>query len=144
MFPWVLGLLITLKLKNLDLYRKLVQGSCHASEVVDYIDGELNQQVVNGRLRREMNRIEAHLYFGEHSEAGSGPQANALSQLSLLKDGSRLTHPEYLSKRTREAGEEEAKELLTMAGSNEVVAAPGKMIGYAAELIDLHQGFVRR
>ena len=144
MFPWVLGLLITLKLKNLDLYRKLVQGSCHVSEVVDYIDGELNQQVVNGRLRREMNRIEAHLYFGEHSEAGSGPQANALNQLSLLKDGSKLTHPEYLSKRTREAGEEEAKELLTMAGSNEVVAPPGKMIGYAAELIDLHQGFVRR
>ena len=144
MFPWVLGLLVTLKLKNLDLYRKLVQGSCHASEVVDYIDGELNQQVVNGRLRREMNRIEANLYFGEHSEAGPGSQANALSQLKLLKDGSTLTHPEYLSKRTREAGEEEAKELLTMAGSNEVVAAPGKMIGYAAELIDLHQGFVRR
>ena len=104
MFPWVLGLLITLKLKNLYLYRKLVQGSCHASEVVDYIDGELDQQVVNGRLRREMNRIEAHLYYGEHSEAGPGSQANALSQLSLLKDGSTLTHPEYLSKRTREAG----------------------------------------
>ena len=144
MFPGVLGLLITLKLKNLDLYRKLVQGSCHVSEVVDYIDGELNQQVVNGRLRREMNRIEAHLYFGEHSEAGSGPQANALSQLRLLKDGSILTHPEYLSKRTREAGKEEANELLTMAESNEVMAPPGEMIGYAAELIDLHQGFVRR
>ena len=144
MYPWVLGLLITLKLKNLDLYRKLVQGNCHASEVVDYIDGELTWQGVNGRLSREMSVIEAHLYLGERRSADSGPQANALSQLSLLKDGSELTHPEYLSKRTRESGRDEANLLIQIAESNRLEAAPGEMIGYAAELIDLHQGFVRR
>ena len=65
---------------------------------------ELKQKVGNDRLRREMSRVEAHLYFGEHSEAGPGSQANALSQLRLLKDGSTLTHPEYLSKRGARSG----------------------------------------
>ena len=80
MFPWVLGLLITLKLKNLDLYRKLVQGSCRASEVIDYIDGALPKQTLNGRLRYELNSDGGDIYtLAEYiAMQSSGSEANAL------------------------------------------------------------------
>ena len=44
MHPWLLGLLIPLKLKNLAMYRQFIQGQYLASQVMDYLDTILSPQ----------------------------------------------------------------------------------------------------
>ena len=67
MYPWLLGTLITLKLQNPSLYRRFVQGSCRASEVIDYIDTQLSSHPFDEDLERVLDRIEAQLYAAESS-----------------------------------------------------------------------------
>ena len=105
MYPWLLGLLITLKFKNFTLYRNFSQGNCLGSEVMNYIDEILPLQNMDSRLVHGLDVIEASLYQTEGRYGDVASQTpTALSQLELLEKGEPLTHPEYLSKRTKEQG----------------------------------------
>ncbi len=113
MYPWLLGLLITLKLINSNLYRQFVQGNCLGSEVMNYIDGIPPLQNMDSRLAHALGVIEASLYGAELRYGDLAAQKpSALSQLKLLQGGEALTNPEYLSKRTQEGGTQRAGGLI--------------------------------
>lgn len=113
MYPYLLGVLIVLRLKNHPLYRKFVQGECIGAEVMDYID-ELVLNEPGNQFDDTFKEIEAELYLTElhltvlNRFQSDGPR----QQLELLAEGSQLTHPKYLSKKTQKAGKERAKDLL--------------------------------
>ena len=147
MHPLLLGLLITLKLDNLTLYRQLVQGTYRGSQVMDYINSKIRRQGMDARLPNALNVMEAYLYLTEYDEASSELNVEtALGQLKHVENGEPLDHPEYLSQRTRNL---EA----TAAAVNRAVERLSRssfrgdyvgLIHYLAGLIDLHQDFVRR
>ena len=41
MYPWLLGLLVTLQFKNPTLYTRYIQGDCRGSAIMDYLDALL-------------------------------------------------------------------------------------------------------
>ena len=147
MHPLLLGLLITLKLDNLTLYRQLVQGTYRGSQVMDYINSKIRHQGMDAPLQNGLNVMEAYLYLTEYGEASSKLNAEtALGQLKYAENGGPLDHPEYLSQRTRDLK-------ATAAAVNRAVERLNNsfwggdyvgLIHYLAGLIDLHQDFVRR
>ena len=145
MHPWLLGLLLPLKLKNLALYRQLTQGKCRAAKVIDHIDELSPPQARDENSLRVLDMVEALLY-GSELRYGDfrSTSPSALSQLRLLKSGNDLTHAEYLSKRTQKESSDRAGRLLEIIESGANGMPSGGGIGYLAELIDLYQGTVRR
>ena len=148
MYPWLLGLLVTLKIKNSSLYRQFIQGACLGSEVMDYIDNAVDQlQEIDRPLARTLSLIEAYLYMSESGFDDFGLEAtSALRQLQLLKKGECVTHSEYLSKKTQGEGSQKADKLLRLVQDLGRPESTGNhnVVGYLASLIDLHQEDVRR
>ncbi len=146
-YPWLLGLFIPLKLKNLNLYRQFVRGGCHASKVMDYIDGIMSVQgYEDDHLSDMLDMTEVSLYRAEY-EANSSPWIKpiALNQLDLLASGRKLEYPEYLSDRTKESDEVRINRLAEIAQGGRYRLDPsGDSIGYIAGLIDLHQSLIAR
>ena len=134
-----------LKIKNSSLYRRFMQGNCHASEVMDYIDEVPRLQGLDARSVHMFLAVEAYLYKAEFGDADfSSPTSSPWDQLRLLKNGEPLTQPEYLSKNTRAAGSGRAGRLVEIVDSERTMTRPGEIIRYVAHLIDLHEGFVGR
>ena len=108
-YLFVLAALIPLKLKNQPLYQKFIQGKSASAgaEVMNCINGWIDDKRDirldgNNGLERYLDIMELYLY-------ASAPQRQrdmrlAIGQLRLLAEGESVTHPQYLSKRTRNAG----------------------------------------
>lgn len=140
-FPWILGLLIALKLKNPRLYRQFIEGKDFSSKLLDFIDEEMSgRDLVATNMSQGLDRIEGYLYRAEanstrHTEEG----ASAIEQLKLLQKGEELTHPEYLSNKTKRFGSDRAGSLLQIADGAHYGGVYGGAIEYIAGLIDLQQ-----
>ena len=145
MYPGLLSLLIPLKLTNLDLYRQFIRGECRASAVMDYIDQAVSIPTRDSQLDFPLNMVEASLYFAEVKRLEGSGESSALKQLRLLQSNSKLTHPEFLSERTRSADSARASELIGLieTQTGRYLNAPRRVLDYVAELIDLHD-FGRR
>ena len=143
--PWILGLLITLKIKNLPLYQRFIGGGCHAAEVVDYIDGVLVLEKRDHQLLKTLTHVEGSLYRSEHQyDLVGNNKSPILDQLKLLRDNKQPTRPEYLSQRTKRGkGTQRIATLIGMLENAEPLAR-GTDIGVLAGLIDFYQGFTRR
>ncbi len=145
MHPWLLGLLITLKLKNSNLYRQFIHGNCLGSDVVNYISEITPLQKMDSRSIRVLDAMEASMYLTEVRRGDLPSQIpTALSQLKLLENGESLTRPEYLSKRTGEQGAAGVSEWIKIMQSQPDLMFPANVISDMANLIDLHQDMVRR
>lgn len=142
---FLLGLLITLRLKNSNLYRRFVQGDCLGGEVIDYIHEALPLEKTNRQLQHVLNMMEVYLYLSDKRLAlSSPPESTALNQLQLLQNGKKPTHEKYLSKRTSQASIEEANRLIELFGIAEREVYSVDICGDLAKLIDLYQDWVRR
>ena len=64
-YPRLLSLLIPLKLENPALYRKLIHGECHASDVMNHLYEVISGPIEDGQLAGMLDAIEADLYFME-------------------------------------------------------------------------------
>ena len=138
---YVLGLLITLKIKNLTLYRRFVRGDCHASEVLDYVDEIIPLQELNRDSMATLIWMEGSLYRTENpAYPEDADERSPLGQLKLLKDAKKPTHPEYLSKRTREDSSSKRINDLIHACESTMRWTKGADVRTVAGLIDLHQG----
>ena len=147
MFPVVLGVLIPLKLKNPELYRRFIQRRGPASEVIDYLDESFASQGFYDSRSISIDYVEASLYFAENSNSSStSGVATSISQLGLRAEGLNLEAPEYLSKRLREADQSRIQKVLGIIRGLESQhwPRPTDIIGYLVRLIDLHQSFTRR
>ncbi len=143
MHPWLLGLLITLKLKNPTLYKQFIQGNCLVSEVINYIDRTAAIKEIDRTSAHALLAIEAYLYRTEAGFDGFASKVpTALGQLQLLTDGKTLTHPGYLSEKTQKEGLLRAGQLVQMIKSWASLDFID-VVGNLAALIDLHQNMVR-
>ena len=143
MYPVLLSLIIPLMLKNPTLYRQIIRGECHASNVMNYIDEVISFPIDEHRLERSLDTIEANLYLLENNPNYDAKEASAWHQLRLLQAGSELTHPELLSERIKKSDLDRIEYLLRWIGAERNLYAPGNLLAYLSSLIDLHD-FVRR
>lgn len=139
MFPWLLGFLVALKLESPTLYRRFIQGDCYASEAMNNVDRTVYSTDPGRGIARTLDIIEAHLYRAESKDSYASGSSSALGQLTLLAQGIQLTHPEYLSERTRKSDKERVQELLKYANAETMIEIWDDTIDYVAQLIDLHR-----
>ena len=145
MYPWVLGLLITLKLKNLALYREFVQGSCQANAVIDFFDGLLPIESTDRSLAHLMQLAEVDLYAAESGGSYRDfPTDTPLGQLKLIRDGKSLTNKAHLSQRTQHCTSEYADYMLKIIESDMHFFWHRISKAHIINLIELHDGLVRR
>ena len=147
MFPVVLGVLIPLKLKNPELYRRFIQRRGPASEVIDYLDESFASQRFDDSRSISIDYVEASLYFAENANSFSTSGApTSISQLELRAKALNLDAPEYLSKRLQKADPSRIQNILGIIRGLEgrLWPPPDDVIGYLVRLIDLHQSFIRR
>lgn len=112
MYPYLLSVLIILRLKNQALYQGFVKGDRRGSEVMDYIDELVFDAELDRNLDSLLNQIEINLYSTYQEQDFTPRQEVFVGQLSLIEAGKPLTHPEYLSERTKKSGKKRIKELL--------------------------------
>ena len=145
MYPLVLGLLIPLKLKNPDLYRRFIQHKCLASEVIDYFDDILSSQRFDEPETTSLDFMEAYLYFAEGSNSfATVATPTATTQLELLASGSSLTSPEHLSNRIKKADQSRIQDILGIIEAERRRTYSVDVVNYLAKLIDLNQTLIRR
>ena len=144
MYPWLLGLLVTLQFKNPTLYTRYIQGDCRGSAIMDYFDALLPPRDEDYEFQRTIDLIEAFIYHADQwSPHSIRSKSDPLDQLELLRKGSDLTHPKYLSERTQKSGSQRADSLLESLKSDSF--RPLRDIkSYLEGLINLHQGLTRR
>ena len=144
MCPNLLLILIPLKIKNFDLYRKFMRGECRASEVMNYIDSLVPTGDLDDSDSTTLNIIEASLYQSETKPSRSNKSPAAVDQLDLRLNGSDLTHPEFLSDRTKNSDSERIRELRDFCSPYPRFGFSGRLVDYVGQLIDLNQTLVRR
>ena len=127
-------------------YGKIIRGECLASEVMNYLHSVIPEDTGYTVLARTLALIEGDLYVIESHSNAATPPSNALAQFELLKNGSAVTHPEYLSeriKRTDARGIESLDETIRYAqGLSQGISS--ETLAYIADLIDFHQSLIRR
>ena len=140
--PWLLALLIPLKLINPALYRQYIQGDRLGCEVMDYIDEQVPHQKLDSLASNTLDWIESSVYHAEKRD--DARESGALAQLRLIAGGQELRHPEFLSNRTQQADKERGQRLISIIENPRHTSFPGNAVGHLAELIDIHQELVRR
>lgn len=101
MYPWLLSLLIPLRLNNPNLYRQFILGERRAQHVIDYIDSKISHPIGDRQLDFELNVIEAELYRVEGARLEDSGESSPWAQLNLLHEDPESTNCHLLSKRTR-------------------------------------------
>ena len=139
MFPWLLGLLIPLKLRNPEMFRQFISGERRASEVMDYLDEVSSLPSGVSDFDDYLTVMEAYLYLSERQESSSPRELPVLAQLKLLHQGSELTDSEILSKRIRVAGRGNTDMMIGIIESEIGPRLRHGMLDHLAGLIDLHQ-----
>ncbi len=146
-YPWLLGILIPIKFKKAELYKRLFQGNWRASEVVNCISEMLAvpgpmDSVTFGTL----DLIEAYLYHAEYKKS-SGSRLRpptGLDQLELRMKDSDPEHLEYLAERTQHAENHRVSRIRELVAEADRLSSQADPIAYLVGLIDTYQGIVRR
>ena len=92
MYPFLIGTLIVLRLQEPSLYREFFKGKRHGGDVMNYIDKKMPDVELYGPINNTLHAIELCLYATKNE---------TMNQLELLRNNQQLTHPEYLSEKTR-------------------------------------------
>ena len=144
-YPWLLGLLITLKVKNVTLYRQYIEDDIRGAKVIDYIHENISYPVLDTRLLKVLTAMEVYVYLDDSGDIESRSNVpTALGQLELLRADEPLTHPEFLSERIKHADRQAVDVLIQDIRKLHNWSGPGELNHYLATLIDLHQASVRR
>ena len=143
MYPWLLSLLIPLRLNNQSLYRQFILGERRAQHVMDYIDNRISHPKRDRQLDFELNVIEAELYRVEGARLEDTGESSPWAQLNLLHEDPESTNNHLLSRRTQAADSDRVSELLRLIGNESRLFTPRTVLEQVARLIDLHT-FVRR
>ena len=145
--PWLLALLMPLKLMNPALYRQYIQGNCLGSDVMNYIDEKVPHQKLGSGASNTLDSIEGFLYGADqHDDGYVNPALVQLKLIANTEDSTypELTQPEYLSKRTQQSDKKRIRSLIAIIEAPTPTGVQANAVGYLAELIDLHQELVRR
>ena len=145
MYPWLLGLLVSLQLTDQTLYKQYIEGNCLGSTVMDHVYKKLPTQILDRNITSTLDTVEVNLYFGDTRGYSPVPTpSSALDQLRLLSNGEELTHPEYLSEKTQKSDPQRTANLLKILSEYQDYRTSKNVVGDLATLIDLYQEVVRR
>lgn len=140
MYPYLIGILLPLRLKNEILYKGLLEGKQVASEVVDYITSMEPTKSDEDRSRRDrsLDLMEAYLYF-----VAGGNLHEVKNQLRSIANGKDPSNPKLLSMRSRNSGKEHAVEMFDLVDLVERKLAsfgsPGRTVRYIRGLLEVIQ-----
>ena len=126
MYPFLIGALIILRLQQPSLYREFFKGKYNGGDIMNYIDEKMPDVEPHDPINKILREIELYLYVID---------GKALNQLDLLSKDELLTHPEYLSKKTRK-DKERAEDLLSHYNEFYLSFRRTK-ISYISKLIEL-------
>ena len=141
MYPYLISVLIVLHLKNPNLYLNFMKEKCYPCTVMNYIDEEIPIIRRGSHFPYQLRFLEAQLYCLQSSFAyPERRDSSPLEQLKLLCNDESLTHPEYLSERTKKSDEEEIENLIKFF---EEVGLYPPTINYIFTLIELAGRTVR-
>ena len=144
-FPWLLGILIPLKLINTSLYRQFIHGDCRASDVINYVEKAISLENSDFTARPTtglvsiLDRIESQMYRAEKQVYDTSEPSSALDQLKFKLENSTLTYPDYLSERTQNSDGRRIARLLELSSSEDLFNFWDNIVDHIAGLIDLHQ-----
>ena len=142
MYPYLISVLIVLRLKNPKLYLNVMKEKRFPSEVVDYIDKEIPSIRRGPHFSHQLLFLEFELYLLQSYLAyPKRKNSSPLAQLQLLHDGEPLTHPEYLSERIKKSDEEEIKKVIKFFDG---LARYPQTIKYIFSLIELVDATVQK
>ena len=135
MHPYLLGVLVPMRLKKNDLYRGFVQGSRMSSEIVNYVNELISIGAAeDSNLNNVLDVVEACFYRADtHSTEGDLAKA----QLELLAQGQDLTMPERLSNITRQLGKARALALIGLMNDSPARFISRDAIAHLDQLLEL-------
>ncbi len=148
MYSYLLSVLIPLRLTNQSLYRQFIQGDCHASAVMDYLDRTV--QITNSSVGYAMDVelimeiIEVELYRAESQRDEDPQHRDALLQIRLLSRGEDMTQPSLVSEKTRRSDKNRIDSLLRLYSPQGMQGYSGDAVDHVARMIDLHQTVLRK
>ena len=143
--PYLLALLIAMKFKKPELYSELIRGDVQAGRVIDYIDGELNEDLVDESLTRHVDRIEGFLYCADRPNrviAKTG--ISALSELRTLRDNTPKLGFQIISHRAQNADNEQLRWIMIALEDGKNMKLDYKVFSELAALVDTCQPMLRR
>lgn len=142
-YPALTGLLVTLKLKNPEMYRQVVNDDFSVAAVMDYLESEISLPAIDrpdSLLAGTLDDIETYLYLVHPASK---------RQLELLMQGrNEPDSAELIPKRTRNFGTRKAERLLKAIERElnpifEPQMYPGDALSHLLKSIDLCQSMVR-
>ena len=149
--PFLLAVLIAMKFKKPEFYRSLVRGTFRTSEIMDYIDQEVRQDLMDAELSRYLDRSEGFLYCAD--SANQANQESGETALSELREVANLgqvfeTPPpatySVISRRAQNTDQRQAKRIEQAIHDGRDLYIDGGVLGNLATLIDTYQTELRR
>ncbi|MYC29023.1 MAG: AAA family ATPase [Chloroflexi bacterium] len=147
MYPLLLSLLVLLKLVNPRLYQEYISGKRLGGNVMNYLDENIPTTSLSLDAANAFNLLEAELYCADR--IGNDGDIPALEQLNLLLmtppiSPQVLSHPEYLSDRTKNSDTSRITRIVQHLGNLRTVPISNEVPARIAKWIDLHQADLRR
>jgi hypothetical protein len=139
LYPLLLSVLIVLKLKNENLYKKYTTNQCLVSEVLDFICDDIPHNIFSDH---SCSVLEAYVYSTDHSNYGENI---VKEQLILQVEGKSLTKPRYLSKRTKKLDIDSTNQILNFykhITDSFDMRMSRKTLNYLTEKIELASSFL--
>ena len=140
-YPTAAGLFVTLKFKEPALYRRIVDRSCSAAEVLNYIEGEMRE-----KTQRPYTSTLDPSYLLDPIEGWlcCVMDATAGEQLRKLSEGANVSLLDHLPDRTKRRGQKGASLLLEKIQRPEFAAEyNAAALRELPPLIDLYHEMVR-
>ena len=137
MFPFLVGTLIALRVKNQTCYRDFIKEKCFGADVMNYLNEVMSDENIDSTLSHVLCVIEISLYMIDRRRG-----RNSIEQLRVFIDDSEPSHPEYLSEKTKnmDKGQDSNKQIV--ASFNSLLSSNWPRheipdITYASSLIEL-------
>ena len=138
----LLIILVSLRLKNSTLYHEFVRGDRKGSEVMDFIDNQIDRTNLDASSERELDEIEACFYLNDEQTGNSdisAPIRELRDLAEALENGDQIPHMENLSVRTQKADIERVKQLYQFVDHPYKRNALRGELARMFKLIELHQ-----
>ncbi len=98
-YPILLSILLSLRVKNHDMYLRYVHGDCLVSEVLNYINPFFSDKINNSGYLTLQDRVDMTVY--QTAFDGRYSDNEVEKQFDLLLEDLIVTEPEHLSERTK-------------------------------------------
>ena len=139
----LLSILVALRLKNSTLYHEFVRGDVKSSEVMDFIDDQIEQTNLDVAIQSDLVKIEAFFYLNDNQHGSRNNSASSISELrdliKALENDDQKPQMENLSKRTQIADLDRVRNLFNIVNNPSNQNAFRGEIARMSKLIELHQ-----